>query len=82
MAELSNKEINKIKIDVPILIGNNIRNLRMEKGLSQTELADRILSDRQYLYKIETAKVGVTITKLTMIARALDVPVSRLVYGV
>lgn len=79
MPELSKEEIKKIKKIVPAQVGENIRKIREEKGLTQIELAHRIHSDRQYLYKIEKAKVGISISKLAVIARALDIPISKLV---
>jgi len=79
MNELTNNEIKKIKESVSIKIGAKIREIREEKGLTQVELAALINSDRQYLYKIESAKVGITITKLAILALALDVPMTRLV---
>ena len=79
MGELSDADIDKIKKEVSVKIGLKIRNIRQEKGLTQIQLADKIGSDRQYLYKIEKAKVGISVTKLAIIAKALDVPLTSLV---
>lgn len=79
MADLSIDEIKKIKKETPIRIGKNIRKVREAKGLTQIELANKIGSDRQYLYKIEAAKVGVSISKLAVIAKALEVSLKELV---
>lgn len=79
MADLSLEEIKKIKKETPIRIGKNIRKVREAKGLTQIELANKIGSDRQYLYKIESAKVGVSIAKLAIIAKALEVSLKDLV---
>ncbi len=79
MSDFSKEEQAKFGREVSIRIGQNIRVLRESKGITQTELANRIYSDRQYLYKIEKAKVGISIIKLAIIAKALDVPMEELV---
>lgn len=66
-------ESKKIKESIPKLVGNRIKELREAKDLTQVELADMIGSDRQYLYKIESAKVSVSIVKLTIITKALGI---------
>tara|TARA_Y100000815_G_scaffold245584_1_gene244523 strand:+ start:7376 stop:7618 length:243 start_codon:yes stop_codon:yes gene_type:complete len=74
--ELSKKDIDKLKKDIPKIIGKNIRCIRERKNLSQTELANLINSDRQYLYKIESGKVGISVVKLMCISLALETPIS------
>lgn len=78
MSDLSKEEIERIKEEVGIKIGNNIRTLREQLGLSQTDLANKVQSDRQYMYKIEKGKVGISINKLAVIAAALGVTLSEL----
>lgn len=73
MAELSNDELNKIKSTTPFSIGRRIKKIREEKGITQIELGDRIGSDRQYLYKIESGKVSVSVSKLVIIITALEI---------
>jgi len=79
MLDLTSEEINRIQRLTTIQVGNKIREIRMQKGLTQTELANLINSDRQYLYKIEKAKVGISVNKLAVIAKALNVPLTTLV---
>ncbi len=79
MSDLSISEIEEIKNTVGVAVGNNIRVVRERVGLSQTDLANKIHSDRQYLYKIEKGKVGISIIKLAVIAKALNVDLSELV---
>jgi transcriptional regulator with XRE-family HTH domain len=78
MSELSKEDIKDIQNSVSIKIGNKIRDIREKSGLTQTELADRIQSDRQYMYKIESAKVGLSVGKLAVIAKALNVELVEL----
>ncbi|EJW10830.1 DNA-binding protein, putative [Rhodovulum sp. PH10] len=56
------------------LIGRNIRQQRLKRGLSQTELADAIGIRFQQLQKYEKAKNRITASRLYLIARRLDVP--------
>lgn len=79
MTDLSNEDIKSIKENVPIKVGNKIREIRESKGLTQSELANKIQSDRQYLYKIEKAKVSVSVSKLAIIAKALGITIKELV---
>ena len=78
MPELSASEIENIKHDTAIKIGGEIRKIREQKKLTQVQLANHIQSDRQYLYKIEKGKVGVSFSKLVIIAKALDVSLTEL----
>lgn len=73
MPDLSSEDIEKIKKAITKKVGENIRKVREKKNISQTELADMILSDRQYMYKIESGKVGLSVAKLVVIAKALSV---------
>jgi transcriptional regulator with XRE-family HTH domain len=76
--ELSKGNIDELKITIPKKVGQNIRREREKQGLSQTELSILIQSDRQYLYKIESGKVGLSIVKLVIISKSLNIPVSNL----
>ncbi|WP_077622046.1 helix-turn-helix domain-containing protein [Sediminibacillus massiliensis] len=57
--------------------GNKIKQIRIAKGISQTELAKMIKSDRSYLNKVENNKQKNPGTKyLARIAAALDCSIS------
>lgn len=49
----------------------NIKKYRMMKGLSQTELAKELESDRSYINQIENGKVTPSLALLERIAAAL-----------
>lgn len=68
----------------PILIklGNNIRAIRSEKGISQEELAFKINSARNFIGCIERAEKAPTVITLARIANALNITLSRLVENV
>ncbi|MDR1167315.1 MAG: helix-turn-helix domain-containing protein [Heliobacteriaceae bacterium] len=63
-------------------LGENIRNLRIKKNLSQEELAFKINSARNFIGCIERAEKSPTIITLCRIAKALEVKVENLIYGI
>jgi len=78
MLNLSDTQIQKISIETPKRVGEQIVAFRKQKGLSQTELAERVGKDRQYIYKIEKAKVTPNITTIAIIATALEISLAQL----
>jgi transcriptional regulator with XRE-family HTH domain len=63
-------------------IGRRIRNLRMDRGMSQVMLADAAELSRVNLSRIERGKAAVMITTLLRITRALGVSLADLVQGI
>lgn len=66
-----------------IRAGVNIRKARLEKGLSQAELAARltafgITTDVVRLSKIESGIWGVTLSEMLAFSEVLDMPYQRL----
>lgn len=73
---------NSIKMQKsPILevFGQNVRNLRVEHGLSQEQLADKAGLHRTYVGMIERAEKNITLCNIEKLAKALNVKVSTLV---
>jgi len=58
-----------------VAVGQRIRAFRKEANLSQTELADQIGVTFQQLQKYEKGTNRVGAGRLTLIARALDLPI-------
>ena len=58
-------------MDICTSVGINIRKLRLAKGWSQNELAERAHTERSYLSLIETGKKNITLLMLQEIASAL-----------
>ena len=54
-------------------VGNRIKALRKEKGLSQDDLACDANISRSTISMIETARNDITLSKIKKIAKALDV---------
>lgn len=67
--------------DVLLYFGEQVRELRREKGYSQEEFAFRCKLDRTYISDIERGKRNVSLLNLQNIADALAVPVAKLFLG-
>lgn len=61
-----------------IRFGQHIRQLRLQRGLSQTALAQRICLSLATLSNIERGRYAIGFNKLESLARALDVSLSDL----
>lgn len=57
---------------------NSLAALRLKKGLSQKELADRVQSSQSHLANIELGKCDPGTQTILKIAKALDVPAERI----
>ncbi len=68
----------KIKANVSIKFGENIRKIRLEKGLSQEQLASLADLHRTYIGMIERAEKNITIINIEKIAIALKVDIKTL----
>ena len=68
----------KIKANVSIKFGENIRKIRLKKGLSQEQLASLADLHRTYIGMIERAEKNITIINIEKIAIALKVDIKTL----
>ena len=59
-------------------IGNRIRELRKETGLSQEKFAAKIGMDRTYFASVELGKRNISIVNLEKIADGLDISLAEL----
>lgn len=62
-------------------VATMVRELRLERNLSQSQLADRMATKRTYISKIENGKAIPTVALLRRFAAALRVDVSALISG-
>jgi transcriptional regulator with XRE-family HTH domain len=60
-----------------VALGRRVRQLRLEKNLSQEELADRAGMNRTHPGMIENAKVDVQFSTLVRIALVLEITLSH-----
>ena len=63
-------------------LGENVRQLRKVKGLSQEALADISDLHRTYIGGIERGERNVSLVSIIRLAKSLDVDASRLVQGI
>jgi transcriptional regulator with XRE-family HTH domain len=61
--------------------GNRIKNLRMEKGLSQEKFALSIDMDRTYYASVEKGKRNISIINIEKIAKGLEINLETLFRG-
>jgi DNA-binding XRE family transcriptional regulator/methylmalonyl-CoA mutase cobalamin-binding subunit len=59
-------------------LGQRVRDLRMQRGWTQQQLADISKMDRTYIIAVELGKQNLSIGVVMKIARALNVPIERL----
>lgn len=65
-------------MDIKKKFGNQVKKLRLEKGLSQENLALKANIDRTYIPSIEKGERNVSIIIVEKIAMALDIKISIL----
>ena len=65
--------------DKMTIVQNKIAELRKERGIKQTELADLLCVNVTYLYRVETQQANMSIDLLIATARILDVSVDDLI---
>ncbi|MEU8723499.1 helix-turn-helix transcriptional regulator [Streptomyces antimycoticus] len=59
-------------------VGDRVRDLREEQGLSQERLAEMAGLSRHTVYRIELAQYGTSVDHLALIARALRIEIVAL----
>lgn len=68
-------------MDIQKSVGERIRELRMETGLSQEKFSLKIDMDRTYLASVEAGKRNISILNLKKIADGLNITLSCLFKG-
>lgn len=66
-------------MDIKKKFGIRLKELRLQKGLSQEKLANIAEIDRTYIPSIEKGKRNVSITVIERLARALNVEIIELI---
>src|SRR4051812_18557117 len=65
-------------VDVKVLFGRRVRQLRKQKGVSQEAFAHEIKIDRSYFGSIERGERNVSLDNICLIAKGLGVPPAQL----
>ena len=63
-------------------VGERIRAIRLDRGMTQAEVAEAADCDPQTIQRAETGRYGLSLGRLEAVARGLGVPVSDLFSGV
>tara|TARA_A100001037_G_scaffold53469_2_gene45553 strand:- start:285 stop:1007 length:723 start_codon:yes stop_codon:yes gene_type:complete len=74
----SNESSESIEVLLTVL-GDRIKQLRKDRGLSQQELASLAKLDRSYISAVENGKQNVSFATLKVISDGLDVAISELI---
>ena len=69
----------KDKSEILIKFGNRVRELRLQKGFSQEELAHLANVHRTYIGMIERAEKNITLINIEKIALSLEVSINKLI---
>ena len=64
--------------EISLKIGSIIRKIRVEQDITQEMLALQCNIDRSYMGRIERGEVNLTVEKLYIIAKVLEVHVKQL----
>lgn len=64
-------------MDIKLLVGKRVRELRNSIGISQEELADLAGLDRTYITSVECGKRNISIVNIEKLAKALKVRLSE-----
>jgi len=70
--------VKKGKIDIALIVGGNIRKLRITQKLSQSQLAYETGLTREFINRVENGNNNISIKKLALIAEALNTPPKKL----
>ncbi|HEY5311440.1 MAG TPA: helix-turn-helix transcriptional regulator [Pirellulales bacterium] len=63
---------------LPVRFGDNLRKVRKAKGISQEDLADKAGLHRTYISSVERGERNVTLETIDKLAKALGVPMAKL----
>jgi len=59
-------------------LGRRVAELRISRGLTQEDLAERLEKDARYVQEIEGGRQNITVRTAALVARKLRIPVAEL----
>jgi len=59
-------------------LGENMKRIRLEKGMSQSDICQKLGVDRSYISNVESGNKNPTLSTITKLAKALCVSVDEL----
>lgn len=81
MARQRNQEKSARELTLESAIAENVRQLRLQAGLSVGDMAQRVGISKAMLSKVENAQTSCSLGTLARLAEGLDVPVTSLLRG-
>ncbi len=60
-------------MDIKLLVGKRVKELRNKLGVSQEELADIANLDRTYITSVESGKRNISIANIEKLSKALNI---------
>ena len=69
-------------MEIKVILGRVLKQVRQEKNMTQSQLAETCKLDLDYIGKIERGKRQPSISTLFKIADALDIPVADILQSV
>ena len=66
---------------ITVTFGKRLRSLRMERGYTQTQLADYLGIDRSFISDVERGKKNMSLTYLETVAQGFGITLSELTRG-
>jgi transcriptional regulator with XRE-family HTH domain len=70
--------VKKAENSITVIVGGNIRKIRLSQDLSQNQLAYETGLTREFINKVESGKNNISIKKLALIAEALNISPKKL----
>ena len=67
------------EVNIYILIGRKIKNIRESKGLTQQEISDKCNFEKSTVSRIEAGRTNLTVKNLYKLSQALGVKIKELV---
>jgi transcriptional regulator with XRE-family HTH domain len=59
-------------------LGQNLKRIRLDKGITQTSIAKALGADRSFVSNIENGKTNPTLSTISSLAKALGVSTNEL----
>lgn len=59
-------------------LGQNLKRIRLDKGITQTSIANALGADRSFVSNIENGKTNPTLSTISSLAKALGVSTNEL----
>jgi len=59
-------------------LGENLKKFRIQKNITQTEIANTLGVDRSFVSNIENGKTNPTLSTIASLAKSLDITINEL----